>query len=219
MENAFIQYRCFNDPALASQLSETLESHSIPFIQEENTSNFNLTFTENALLNEYIVKLRTEDFQKANDVLKDIAEKEATEISKDHYLYEFTDEELIDIVKKPDEWNSLDYELSQKLLKERGVQFNLDSIKQERLEELSKPEHSQKTWIIIGYIFVPLGSIIGLLIGYFLYYQKRTLPNGERVYSYSSEDRWHGKVLLIAGGISLTMGLLYSIYRRIYLYD
>jgi hypothetical protein len=216
---SYIQYRSFNDPALATELTDILKSQSIPFIQEDNTSQFNLTFTESALTKEYIVKLKVEDFERANNILKETAKQEINQVDKDHYLYTFTDEELIDIVKKPDEWNSLDYELAQKLLKERGVQFNLESIKKERLQELSQPETSQKTWIIIGYIFVPLGSIIALLIGYFIYNQKRTLPNGERVFSYSQDDRWHGKMLLIAGVISFLIGLSYTIYRRIYLYN
>lgn len=70
MESSFIQYRCFNDPALAVELTDTLESHSIPFIQEDNSSHFNLTFTENALTKEYIVKLKAEDFERADEILK-----------------------------------------------------------------------------------------------------------------------------------------------------
>jgi len=166
MNSPFIQYRCFNDPALAKELIATLEANSIPYQQEDNTSTFDLTFSNNALTQEYIIKLRGADFDKANEVLKLLAEKELSEVSEDHYLYSFTNDELIDIVKKPDEWNSLDYQLAQKLLKERGIEVNVESIKQERIEELSKPDTSQKPWVIIGYVFLLIVPIISLLIGY-----------------------------------------------------
>ncbi|WP_256012246.1 hypothetical protein [Desertivirga xinjiangensis] len=215
MTSKYIQYRCFNDPALAEELTETLNSNNISFITENNTSSFDLTFSNNALTQEYIIKLKSEDFDRANELLKKIAEKEIKGIDQDHYLYTFTDDELIDIVKKPDEWNSLDYELALKLLKERGVEVDLNSIRQERIAELLKPEVSQKTWIIIGYIFVVIVPLITLLVGYFLMNQKKTLPNGERIYSYSDQDRKQGRNLFILGILAVGVGVLYKVYINI----
>ncbi len=215
MNSHFIQYRCFNDPALAKELIAILEANSIPFQQEDSTSTFDLTFSNNALTQEYIIKLKSADFDKANEVLKLLAEKELHEIDKDHYLFSFTDNELIDIVKKPDEWNSLDYQLAHKLLKDKGIDVNPEKMKQERIEELSKPDVSQKSWIIIGYVFLLIVPIISLLIGYFLN-QKKTLPNGEKVFTYSDCDRKHGRILLITGVTAVIIAVLYRVYIGIY---
>lgn len=99
MTSKYIQYRCFNDPALAEELIQALNANNISFIAENNTSSFDLTFSNNALTQEYIVKLKGEDFDRANEILKNIAEKQIEEIDQDHYLYTFTDDELIDIAR------------------------------------------------------------------------------------------------------------------------
>ncbi|MDB5013033.1 MAG: hypothetical protein JWQ25_1235, partial [Daejeonella sp.] len=67
------------------------------------------------------------------------------------------------------------------------------------IEELAKPEDSQKTWIIAGYIFSFLGGLLGIFIVWHLVSHKKTLPNGDSVYGYSVEDRKHGNRILIWG--------------------
>jgi len=75
----------------------------------------------------------------------------------------------------------------------------LNSLKNERLKHLAKPEENQKPWIIAGYLFSILGGFLGLIIGYFLWTAKKTLPNGKKVYSYSKKDRKHGKYIFYIG--------------------
>ena len=67
------------------------------------------------------------------------------------------------------------------------------------MKALAKPEESQKSWIIAVYLFSFLGGGVGVIIGYSLWSSKKTLPNGERIYSYKSEDRKHGKNIFIIG--------------------
>lgn len=118
-------------------------------------------------------------------------------IDKKYYLFSFTNDELYEILIKSDEWNPFDYKLAQKLLINRGEKVDaemLDSLKKERLKVLAKPEQNQNSWIVAGYLFSFLGGGVGIIIGYSLWSSKKTLPNGERIYSYKSVDRKHGKI-------------------------
>jgi hypothetical protein len=41
--------------------------------------------------------------------LQDVSEESIPLINDDYYLYTFTDEELIEVIYKHDEWNHLDF--------------------------------------------------------------------------------------------------------------
>ena len=117
-------------------------------------------------------------------------------------MFDFTNDELYDVLLKYDEWSEFDYALAKKILIERGEKINqeiLDSLKSERVNEMNKPEPSQKYWIIAGYIFSILGGFLGLIIGYFIWTSKKSLPNGEKIYSYSDSDRKNGKYIFYIG--------------------
>ena len=65
MEPEFITYQKFNDPALAKELTETLEKHQIDSRIEEDSASFDPFFTYNSFAIEYLVKIRPGDFEKA----------------------------------------------------------------------------------------------------------------------------------------------------------
>ncbi|BAO74256.1 hypothetical protein [Winogradskyella sp. PG-2] len=90
----------------------------------------------------------------------------------------------------------------------------LASLKKERLKKLAKPESIQKPWIISGYILSILGGFLGLIIGYFLWTSKKTLPNGQRVYSYSKNDRKHGNQIFIIGLIVAPIVMLVKVVSQ-----
>ncbi len=202
MSDQYLTFQKFNDEALAKELIILLNQHGIKF-QVEGDSAFDPTFSGTNELNKEIrVKIPKHDFEKADQLLLDISKLQIDTVEKDYYLYEFTDEELIEIVTKHDEWSQFDFLLAQKILKGRGKEINpevVKVIKRQRINELAKPEESQKGWIYIGYVMALLGGIIGIAIGYHLSTFKKTLPNGDRIYVHNIEDRKHGKRIFILG--------------------
>ena len=133
-------------------------------------------------------------------------------VDSSHYLYSFSEEELLDILLKPDEWSVFDFELSRKILKERGKDFSpgvLDLIKKRRIEELAKPEPSQSTWIFAGYLFAFTTGVIGALIGWHLMVFKKTLPDGKRVYGHNESDRRHGQFIFVIGTLITFLTILF----------
>ncbi len=144
-----------------------------------------------------------------------ITQRQLIDLPNNYYLFDFTDEELIEVVAKPDEWNQLDYLLALKLLKERGKEVNpilADKLREHRIEELAKPEVSQKGMIYSGYALAVLGGIIGIGIGWTLSSQKKTLPNGNVVYVYSESDRKHGNRILWIATISFVLWIVLRLY-------
>src|SRR5690606_8199742 len=129
----------------------------------------------------------------------------------------FSNEELYEILLKSDEWNAFDYTLAQKILIHRGKSIDkelLNTLKKERLKDLAKPEGNQKSWIIGGYIFSIFGGLLGLIIGYFLWTSNKTLPNGQKVFSYSENDRRHGKYIFFIGLIIAPIVLIFKVLSQ-----
>lgn len=196
MDPEFITYQKFDDPALADALAETLRENKIEYLIEEESSGFDPSLSMSRATVDYAVKVRSKDFERINTLLLEQEEKNAEEIDKDYYLFTFTDDELMEVVTKADEWSKFDVVLARKILAERGKNISdeeIAQIEEKRIEELKKPEESQSSWIIVGYLAAFLGGVLGIFIGWHLANGKKTLPDGERVYFYSERDRNHGK--------------------------
>ncbi len=217
--NDFAIFKRFNDPGLAYELAEELRKNGIEFQVIDDSPSVDITFTNNSTFQkETQLMIRQTDFEKANKIQEEYADEILMNLNKDHYLFEFTNDELYEILEKPDEWNYIDYKLAQKILKDRGKNINehlLKSLKQERITELSEPDKGDSLWIIIGYISALLGGFLGVTIGWIIWTMKKTLPNGEKIYVYSESDRKHGKIMLIIGIIIFPSACLIAILNRL----
>ena len=216
MKEEFLIFQKFNTESQAVNFGSLLNVNRIEFLIENISINFDPILSNNEFGKEYCVKIKKDDFEKANDILREKAKTEINEIQDDYYLLSFTDEELIDVIEKSDEWNKFDVELAQKLLKERGNEITTEQIselKKQRIIELSKPEEGQNVYIIIGYVCALLGGLLGIFIGWHLTTYKKTLPNGNRIYAYSENDRKQGNRILILGTIFIVFWILYGILK------
>jgi hypothetical protein len=216
MEVEFITFQKFNDKNSALELGDFFKEKKLEYLLEDNSLSFDPTFANNGFGKEFCIKLKQSDFEKGNALLVEKSESERVEIDRDYYLLSFTDKELFELIASSDEWNPFDVSLAERLLKERGIEVSpeeIEIIKRKRIEELSKPEKSQRTYIIIGYITAILGGFLGIFIGWHLLTFKKTLPNGNRVYAYSDDDRKQGNRILVIGGIFLVIWLLYRFLK------
>lgn len=221
IENA-IAFRNFPTLLQAKELEKLLNNNNIKTILADNIAPIDITFSGSTIHNQYEIQIDSSDFEKAEAILEKETETILDKIDKDYYLLSFTNEELYEILLNSDEWNIFDYKLAQKLLADRGKTIDpemLATLKKERLKILSKPEENQKPWIIAGYIFSLLGGGIGIIIGYSLWKSKKTLPNGERVYSYSDQDRKNGKRIFLISIIIFPLSFIFSIFSNTRLLD
>lgn len=216
MKEEFITFEKFNNLNSANELGDFFSEQNIEYLLVDNSLSFDPTFANNDFGKEYCIKIKKHDFVKVNKIVLDKAEKEIEIIEDDYYLLSFSDDELIDVVSKSDEWNKFDVSLAQKLLKERGNEITankIEEIKKNRIHELSKPEESQNTYIILGYILAFLGGFLAIFIGWHLLTFKKTLPDGNSVYAYSENDRKQGNKIFLIG---IIFSILWIIIRILF---
>jgi len=206
----FIMFKRFIDVEQAKELAEELTKKGIECRIIDDSLSKEITFSDNLEL-----MIRQSDFDKANKILDESADKLLVNFDEEHYLFEFTNDELYDVLTKPDAWDSLDYKLAQQILKDRGREIDDDlikSFKQARIAELSKPKNAKTLWIIVGYILSFTIFFIGLFFGWYLWKMKKTLANGEKVYLYSEIDRIHGQWMFSTSVILLIIALYVRIF-------
>ena len=217
MNQPLLTFQRFNDIGLANEFAERLTQLGIYCEIDNQTVPFDVTYANNPLENDIRIKLHPEDFTKANTALDEYYKSQLDSIDKDYYLFSFTDNELEEIVRRPDEWNRLDYQLALKLLKDHGIEIKpevIESYQQRRIAVLSQTENMSIWWVYIGYATAVLGGFLGMVIGFLLVYGKKTLPNGTSVYINSDKLRFHGKLILAISTVCLVIGYIISPLAR-----
>lgn len=218
MNENYSAFRKYPTLVQVKELERLLNKNNIATQIADNIPSVDSSFYGSTLQNQYEIKIPLADFEKAEKILDENAENLIEQIEEDYYLFSFSDDELYEILLKQDEWNELDYKLAQKILTKRGKSVDiqlLKALKKQRLESLAKPEENQKPWIIAGYVFAILGGFLGILIGYSLWTSKKSLPNGQKVYSYNHKDRVHGKNIFYVGLIILPFYVIIRILTQI----
>jgi hypothetical protein len=200
-DELWLTFRKYSDEAEARELTDLLTENKIPF-EIENTPNLDIIYTNRNRQQEYRVKLQQQNFEKAEYIWLENTKAQLGSMDKDYYLFSFSNEELMDVVRKRDEWSALDFLLAQKLLKERGMEVNpgqLAEFQKERLKELAVPEQRYIGWIIAGYFVALLGGLLAVAMGWIIFSTKKTLPGGDQVYLFSEKDRSHGRNIFYLG--------------------
>ncbi len=200
----FLTYRSFFDAQQFKELVDLLTENNIPFELENNSAMEDMSIYVGANPNsqDFRVKVRGEDFKKVDKLYEAHVAPIIDQLPADYHVYSYTKDELLEVIRKKDEWSVYDYVLARKLLKEQGVEFNdeaLQMIEDNRIEHLSE-EKNGKTYVYAGYLFVIFGGLIAFVIGWILHYQKRTLPNGTSVFAFDKNSREHGKIILWLSG-------------------
>lgn len=214
----FVTYEKFATIGELKEFVELLQENNIPYELEDDIQLLDAGFANPNHHRDYRIKLQQADFESVNELRNSIALLELEQVDPDYYLFQFTDEELIDLISKQDEWSPFDFQLAQKILKERGREVTAKEIyqmKEQRIEELSEPEKQTTWWIGLGYVFAFLGGLIGIIIGYYLVSSKKVLPNGEKIYTYSESDRKHGTYILLIAITMVIVGIALRIINHI----
>ncbi len=210
----FLTFQRFDKKEDVHSFSEILKQNGIESAIEDTGNSLDSNFGNSALAIEYILKIKKIDFKKAEEISSEISKEQVEDVDQDYFLFQFSDEELKDVILKRDEWGNDNYALAKKILTDRGIsisQEEMEDLEKKRLIQLAEPEKSQIEWILAGYLFAFL--VGGLFIGRHLKSFKKTLPNGEKVLNYSPADRIHGERIYTIGKIFLVIWSLIGIFK------
>ena len=208
MTEEFITYRKFTDAESAEEVCEQLREHSIEYKLLDSSHSYLKVIGYSQIDPGVIVNIKPRDFKKADRILDQYYMNLVENVDKSHYIFEFSDDELKDIVKNPYDWGSLDLHLAKKLLKDKGIELSetyVEERKSEKLKELSKSKEASFYKIILGYIFSFILPAVGLIIGLLIVNTKNVLPNGHRLPAYSNSSRTHGQVMIVISVIWATV--------------
>ena len=215
--------------SIIEELASILERENIDFQLIDNEKYFDATFVTDPSKIEYQLLIQKEDFENAETLITKYYSENLI-IPEDYYLKEFSDEELIEIIYKKDEWNEFDYEVAKSILKDRGIvisETDIERINSERLEKLKtnyeKP-NEVKNLIILGYIFSVIGFFASFVMTFCLFISygvslvilklKKQLPNGERVYYFNEQDRKHGRRILVLSLIFTVFWFIFFLFTN-----
>lgn len=216
MSNELSIYRKFIYKDDALELVKILEENYIAYELAENSSKLDSSFGGDINTKQYELKIRKDDFIEVEKIEEELVKNDLENVEKSYHLFDYSDEELIEIVTKKDEWNKFDYLLAQKILKERGKEINpelLNVINKQRIESLAVKEDSPVWLIIIGYASAFFAGFLGIFIGGFLMYYKKALPNGDRIYAFNRNDRSHGQNILIISAIAFFVWIGFKLFN------
>jgi len=194
----YSSFKTFNDKETAEDFAEILKEHAIDFYIEEDVLEFDPTYANNELDKDFHIMIKQEDFGKAKQAYEAYFKKGLDNAPPDYYLFSFSDDELKEIMAKPDEWGTFDYLLAEKILQDRGIgitETEKQTLKTERNKILQEQQKEKPSNILLYYIFCLLVSPIGILIGWAWAYSKKTLPDGTKVAAYDSDIQRHGRII------------------------
>lgn len=213
MSEEYLRFKLFTDKPTAEDFAEVLKQNGIDYKIEEDALSFDASFAHDPLARDYVIAIKQADFKSAALAYDKYFAEQLGDVPEDYYLLQFTDDELLEILAKPDEWGSFDYQLARELLKKRGVEVSkekTDRLKTDRYYQLAKPE-GEKVKNIVGYYILSLLILpIGWIIGWTWGYSKKQLPDGYKVYAYDETVRKHGRIILF---ISILLSILYIVVR------
>lgn len=228
MSNPFLTFRKFTDPELARIITEQFDQAGIEYNLTKDSGPVDSLIIGDAYLPDYVLKIQAGDFSKANTILDAYYKPMVDSADPGYYLFGFSNNELMEIISRPDEWGHFDYQLAKKILQQKNINVDdatLLKLKERRNDELSKPESSALLLLALGYTCIlagilsifrlfdgdnrpfPLVLLIGCFIGHHLYRSTKTIPDGTSVPAYKKTDRLQGSIILVTSIVLLVFSL------------
>jgi hypothetical protein len=145
------------------------------------------------------VKVPVSEFNRVNSLVEQDVALNTAQIAPDYYLFQFTNEELVDVLKNPDEWNQFDRSLAKKLLAERNVDPAVVQVNDPPPNYT--PARLTAPLLAMEYLLAVTVAFAGIVIGLATLFATKTLRNGNPVPIYDAYTRNHAKVLVAIGVI------------------
>ena len=200
--STFATYRTFIDPEMAEELTRVLDEHGIPYRIERDKPPVDLAFTADQTHERILIAIPPDLFVPADKAQESMTPGAAEDVDKDHFLHDFSDDELVDVLHKASEWHPADVIIARRLLEARGLEVDDAELEQKQAEHLEKqrqPIRASFALIAAGFIFSFLGGLIGLGIGWSLVSMKERDATGKTYHRYDHRSRDLGRCMIFLG--------------------
>ena len=119
----FKDFKSFMDSSDAEELIDILHKNDIKHIIDKNIASIDTNFSGQQLTTPEInLRIKADDFDKVYKLyLLHAKEIPIEELPESYYLFDFSDEELVDIIMHPQDWSLIDFKLAYTLLKKNKV--------------------------------------------------------------------------------------------------
>ena len=223
-----LTFRDYGTKDEADDVASKFEAHNIPVKVETERALLDSVIVGKDFHNKYKVQIPAADFERAQKILIDETQVDINSVAKDYMLLSFTNDELLDVVAKPDEWGEYNYNLAKALLLQRGVtvsEHQEQALKQKYVAQISEQRSLDGGWMLLGYIFpilamvacvlnnrviiglifsfYALPGILGIILGLVVTTTKKTLPDGAQILSFNKKTRTHGYVMITLGVVAI----------------
>lgn len=198
-KNEFLPYAKFQTAEDALQLINLLKTAQIPYQFEHLVNQLDDLIIGYSLDPMFEIRVESSKFEQVNDLLQKVATVGADDTSR-YYLYDFTEEELKNVINNDEEWNAFDQGLARSILEKRESVSLDTSI---NFNKTYKPQSLPAPTIILGYLLSI--TIIGVLFGLSIRQNKKVLSDGHKVYTYDNNTRLHGSYMILVALFALTL--------------
>jgi hypothetical protein len=219
MQN-LIAYQKFPTAEDAERVAELLRAEGITCEIVKLQAKLAAVYIGTEYTEQYELQIPQESFVLGNKILYNDAAVDIGNIDTSHPLYPMTDDELKDIVSKPDEWGPENYSVALALLKSRGISISATQraqLEEERISTLSERKPISGYVLLLGYACALMPFLLnglhyynstkvipvwyfpgffGVLIGAVTVVSKTTLPDGRRISTFDNRTIRHGLAIL-----------------------
>ena len=193
------KYKSFESVGLAQLLTELLDE-SKTYYELHNSEGKIEGFDPSQPHGVIEVWIAEDQFDYIDDLIEEKVNSELDTVADDYFIFEFSNDELRNVLINAHEWSPLDLALANKLLKERGEPFDkeeLEKIREENIAESALARNISKgrkiTGLIVAFLFPLIGIITALI---YLLASKEDL-SGKKVPKYGEPTKKHGKIVII----------------------
>lgn len=166
MDN-YIEFQRYPDLDSASELIDILETNEIEYQIDDTALRYDIAATSmNPLDKQIIVKIKDADLEKATKLFATIKNNVESDTYDDHYLYTFSDNDIIDVIANPDEWTAFEVDLAKKIFKDRELKPTAELIKSTRktkIEEQTKNAIKKDNTIKGSYTWFLLIGVLSIV--------------------------------------------------------
>jgi Zn-dependent protease len=202
-----VELKSFQDIESANEIVSFLEENNIEYLIEKKKNGYNLVMTTDILESQIILWVSEQDYNAiiSQGRIKEILTNDVPE----HYLYTFSDEDILEAINNPDDYTEDEIQLASKIASDRGLgtsnkptEISLENIEKENSERL-KSEYPPKPLEEIKSNSLKSSLIsLGLFIGAFYLIFK-----------------WDFNYILVLAGVILIHELGHFLAMRIFKYS